>query len=163
MTRPIKFRAWIDEKSKLELICDCPNCHQAKPEGREKAVDELCQLIRQNKEIEEKVKAFLHPTITEQKGEWEEEFTDRFLPTIKIGDFKGLETMKEIKSFIAAKKKEWEAQKEQAVKAEIREDIKRLKKVNDLPYRDSLAIQRFGDYNQALDDVSSLLSDKVNH
>lgn len=113
------------------------------------------------------------PTLTEQKGEsWEEEFDkntpktdDKLLDSEKeSGTYEfGLKVQKgdeiftvtdwfNIKKWVAAKKKEWEAQKEQAVKAEIRE---RIEKMND---------DGINDYDgKTVDAVISLLSDKVNH
>lgn len=68
------------------------------------------------------------PTLNEQKGEsFEREFFEKFgANKIWVKPSRdNVETIHDIWSFIAAKKKEWEAQKEQAVKAEIRRGAER--------------------------------------
>lgn len=93
------------------------------------------------------------PTLTEQKGEELEKFY--FVEYQDVDEF-----TKDLGTYIAAKKKEWEAQKEQAVKAEIRDEVKMRRK---LVWNWQKETKELDAFNQAIDEILSLLSDKVNH
>lgn len=103
------------------------------------------------------------PTLTEQKGEWEE-FSDYFERVFASCDTDCADKSfhaKQLFTFIAAKKKQWEAQKEQAVKAEI----ERLREIYYpvSPERKEKETLTNLSIRKAVSHILSLLSDKVNH